>query len=70
MYTARYSDFGPSARDVAELMAILRMEAAERAERAMIARRPAVMVSQNAACAYEVYARSFGLYGEYTSGFV
>lgn len=69
MYT-RYNDFGSPARDVDELMAILLMELAERAEQAAIARHPAIVVSQKTACAYEVYATSWGKAGKFTGGFV
>ncbi|MCM1232209.1 MAG: hypothetical protein NC489_18965 [Ruminococcus flavefaciens] len=67
----RYNDFGSPARDeYAELMALQMMEAAERAEQAVVARRPATAVSQKTAYAYEVYARSWGKSGKYTGGYV
>lgn len=66
----RYKDFGLPARDIAELVALRLMELAERAEQAVVARRPVTTESQKTACAYEVYATQWGKSGKYTGGYV
>lgn len=70
MYYTRYEDFGSPARDNAELTALYLKEVSERAEQATIAYHPTIVVFQKTACAYEVYATTWGKAGKFTGGFV